>query len=368
LFKVISIIGTRPEAIKMAVLHRQMLADDKFNPKLCSTGQHKALLSQALDQFDLKPDVTLNAIAHNGSLAEQTAYITQELQILVDAVSPDLIIVQGDTQSAYCGAMVAFFNKIPLAHVEAGPRTGNKMGPFPEEINRKYIDSVSDFLFAPTKHAKQNLLKEGYNSQNIFITGNTGIDALKFIQNKIKTQTPTVQDDLQNLIKATKTHGRQLVLLTMHRREISDDQILQTIKQLEAEAESNKLTIIYPLHPHPRFDSIKSTFQNSEYIKCISALSYSAFVWLMEQVDLIFTDSGGIQEEASTLGKALIVLRNETERPEIIKGDNAILSNSRSLSKDIKKALQLNYKASDLFGDGKASLRIIDQLKALLSS
>lgn len=366
MFKVISIIGTRPEAIKMAVLHRLMLDDDKFNPKLCSTGQHRELLSQALTQFDITPDFSFDAIAHNRSLSEQTAYIIVELQKLFEKENPELVIVQGDTLSAYCGALVGFYNKIKIAHVEAGLRTWNKFGPFPEEINRVYIDSVADYHFVPTDMARTNLIKEKLSPEYIFTTGNTGIDALKFMQNKNAQISPPLTKELSAILDHSKNENKKIALLTLHRRETPPALMSKIVGELEQVAKDQNLLVIFPMHPNPEIKESLASYEKSAQIKCIPAQAYNVFIWLMDQANIIYTDSGGIQEEATSMGKPLLVLRNETERQEILTQASTRLSSVNSLQKDTVWALNSNTQPSNLFGEGLASQKIIKALSQLL--
>jgi len=366
LLKVLSIIGTRPEAIKIAMLHRLMLEDDKFNPKLCSTGQHKTLLSEALSQFDLKTDTELDAMSNNTSLADQTAYVVKSLQSLCEAENPDLILVQGDTLSAYCGAMVAFYNKIKLAHIEAGLRTGNKWGPFPEEVNRRYIDMVADFHFAPTEIAKQNLESENVPFDNVFITGNTGIDALHHIVNNVKNNSHKISKDVKALLP--DSGNTKMGLLTLHRRETNPETMTAIIEKLEAAAQNLNMEIIFPMHPNPLFQKSFSQFKNSKYIKCIAPLPYKSFVWLMQQSDIILTDSGGIQEEAPSLGKPVLVFRGETERQEILDLPSIKLGRLERIKEDITDLLSKPISPSHIYGNGQASQKIIAHLKSLLLS
>ncbi len=368
MIKVLTIIGTRPEAIKVSILHKLLLEDQKYNPILVSTGQHEELLVDALKDFKLKADITLEAMRYNNSLAEQHSYLLSELQKVINNQTPDLIIVQGDTLSALCGAQVAFYNKIKLAHVEAGLRTGNKWGPFPEETNRVFIDRLADYHFCPSEQAVKNLKDEGLNEESIFLTGNTGIDALLHIKKRIEQGNPMVDLHLDNRINTLRSQSNKLILLTLHRREIHGEQYEEILKELEQVSKKENYAVIYPLHPHP---ALKKSIDklSLDHIHIIPPLAYVDFIGLMVSSDLIITDSGGIQEEAPYLGVNTIVMRKETERSEILSSHNYTKSSNQNLSLDISTLLKESPKVITPYGNGSASQRILEILtKSLMPS
>ena len=351
----------------MALLHKYLCEDDKFTAKLCSTGQHKELVSDVLQNFKIKADFEFEAMDYNSSMAAQMAYMLGALQKLVEEEMPHLIIVQGDTLTAYCGSQIAFLNKIKLVHVEAGLRTYNKWGPFPEDINRRYIDMVADLHCAPTHSAKENLISENVKPESIIITGNTGIDALKYISNSITQGTLNVDEKLKNEIDALTSDGISVGLLTLHRRESTIETMLQMLQNIESAAEDNSLVIYFPMHPNPKFQAIIEEFKDSNIIRCIDALSYNIFVWIMNASNIILTDSGGIQEEAPALGKPLIILRQETERVELLDHSFCKLYNPNTISSDIKHLLNQKSKPIEIYGDGMACQKIIDGIKRITS-
>ena len=356
--KVLTIIGTRPEAIKVSILHKVLLADEKFEPQLISTGQHDGLLLEALSEFGLIPDVHLDAIKHNSSFTTQQSYILTELQKLIDKDRPNLIIVQGDTLSALCGAQAAFYNKVKCAHIEAGLRTYNKWGPYPEEIYRRSIDLMSDYHFCPSENAKNNLASENISNSSIYVTGNTVIDALLHVKNKIEDSAFQSTLALHDWVKNRKSAHNKLFLLTLHRREIHGEAYEKLLLEIDRICKTRNHKVVYPLHPNPKLKESIARLSLS-HIEIIEPLSYSNFVWLMMQSDLIITDSGGVQEEAPYLGVNTIVLRNETERIEITATPNNKISSVASLEDDIELLLSTSPIESQPYGDGIASKKIV---------
>lgn len=363
MIKVITIIGTRPEGIKTAILHKKLVDDTAFHAILCSTGQHKDLLLDAIKGFDIEIDIQLDSMNANSSIASQIAYMMENLQNVINQHQPQLIIVQGDTLSAYCGAMIAFYNKIQLAHVEAGLRTHNKLSPFPEEVHRKYIDDVADYHFAHSEAARQILLSEGHTTQTVEMVGNTGIDALLYVNeslsfNKLEPSKYLIEK-LEN-IDATK----KLALLTIHRRETmgqQQDAIMQSL--IDCVAQLN-MHLVCPKHPNPRLKELYKKYELQSDISFIDALDYTSMVWLMNRVDLIYSDSGGIQEEAPYLGKNVIVLRQYSERNELISTGSNSLYNKQSLIEKSKLLLNRNDEVRLPYGEGCASGKIIEILKS----
>lgn len=359
MIKVFIIIGTRPEVIKTSILHKLLLADENFESILCSTGQHKELVVQACSSFNTQLDIELDAMAHNASISAQMAYMMQTLQKLIDTHAPDMIIVQGDTLSSYCGALIAFYNKIKLGHIESGLRTFNKWGPFPEEIHRKHIDDISDFHFAPTDLARQNLLNEGHTTSSVYLTGNTGIDALLHIRKALLDRTISASSDIIHLASSPKKKA----LVTLHRRESQGALMTQIMNEIMVVAEKLNLQIILPLHPNPSLKNI-SAYSKHPLIKIINPTDYIDMVWLMMHCDVILSDSGGVQEEAPYLEKNVIVLRNETERTEAISNSSNVMYKPNQLLADVTSILNQEMNKFNLpFGDGKASQKILHIIK-----
>jgi UDP-N-acetylglucosamine 2-epimerase len=363
MIKVITIIGTRPEGIKTAILHKKLVDDTAFHAILCSTGQHKDLLLDAIKAFDIEMDIELDSMTANSNIASQIAYMIDNLQKVINEHQPQLIIVQGDTLSAYCGAMIAFYNKIQLAHVEAGLRTYNKLSPFPEEVHRKYIDDVADYHFAHSEAARQILLSEGHTTQTVEMVGNTGIDALMYVNESLNSKILKPSRDLIDTLEKIDA-TKNLALLTLHRRETMGEQqdaIMQSL--IDCAAQLN-MHLICPKHPNPRLKELYKKYELQADISFIDALDYTSMVWLMNRVDMIYSDSGGIQEEAPYLGKNVIVLRQYSERNELIATGSNSLYDKQSLIEESKNLLGRNDEVTLPYGDGYASDRIIEILKS----
>jgi len=359
---ILIIIGTRPEAIKMAILYKLLMDNDGFSVCLCLTGQHKELADEALKIFGIQADVKLENNLEAKSLLEKMALINEGLQTVVSTKRPDLIMAHGDTLTAYCAAHIAIFNRIKLAHVEAGLRSHNMHRPFPEEIIRRNIGHMADFHFAPSNNAKNNLLNEGLPDKHVYVTGNTGIDALLHVVAKLDSYTSN--DDLSSFIKNQKDiNSRRLLLLTMHRRENQGKDISDLYSALAEILLNNNLSLVCVEHPNPKAKAQFATTNIEEKLFISPSLSYTDFIYLMDKADLILSDSGGIQEEAPYLGKPLIVLRTETERKEIIDNKSCVLYEIENLERDIMKLLGSNHKAKQLYGDGSASKKIVEILE-----
>lgn len=347
----------------MAILHKLLLDSEFFQPILYLTGQHFELINDALEVFDLVPDVVNEINLSNNDLILKTSEILKDLQQYVNKNRPDIIIVQGDTLSAYCGAYTAFLNGIPVFHVEAGMRTFDIQNPFPEELYRQFIDKVSEGCFAPTEVQKQNLIKEGISLEKIVITGNTGIDALMYIYKKhLNNEFPTATK--ANLIlNQFKQSSIPIILLTLHRRENQDTIAPQVLQQLNQLAMDNKVQVIFPMHPTPKVLSLLNNEELSENIKCTDALDYHDFIKLMSECDLVITDSGGVQEEAPYLGKPLMLVRTKTERVKVIDGYQFKMYNEKSFEKDIFNLLSIKAVKKKPYGDGNTSQQIINHLR-----
>lgn len=368
--KVLFIFGTRPEAIKLAPLVLEMRKDKYFKSKVCVTSQHISLLEQALELFNISPDYDLKLMRDNQRLDQLHSRAITSLEKVLEEVKPELVVVQGDTTSAFCGAISAFYKKISIAHIEAGLRSFDKYAPFPEEINRRLITVLTDYHFCPTQEAKLNLLREGISSSRTFVVGNTVLDALRIIisRKELKFDSPYIKKEYLS---------RRIVLVTIHRRESWDEKLLDICSALKELAIIFKEDLfILPAHPNPLVKkTVSRILRNLSNFIIIPALDYKNFILLMKHSYLILTDSGGIQEEAPSLKKPVLVLRDKTERPELVKmGAGKIIGTSRkTIVEKVKQLLteESIYKKminkKNPFGDGFASKRTIRILRCLLS-
>ena len=380
--KVLLVFGTRPEAIKMAPLVKKFQEDSEFQTIVCVTAQHREMLDQVLDIFDIKPDYDLNIMKQGQDLYDITSRVLLGLRDVLNETNPDLVLVHGDTTTSTAAALAAFYKQIPVAHVEAGLRTNNIYSPWPEEMNRRITGRIATYHLAPTELSRQNLLKENVDNQNIIITGNTVIDALLWVVNKIKSDA-NLAETLQINIKNNGydidriEDKRKLVLITGHRRENFGEgfrNICNAIKTLSIKYPD--VDFVYPMHLNPNvrkpiaeiFGNDKDKSGNTFFIE---PLDYLNFVFLMEKADIILTDSGGIQEEAPSLGKPVLVMRDNTERPEALEAGTVKLVGT-DYDKIVNEVSQLlesedSYnkmsKAVNPYGDGLACKRIVDFLK-----
>ena len=365
------VIGTRPEAIKMAPVVKLLEKDARFANQLCVTGQHQEMLQTMLEVFTLKPDFSFEAMTPNQNLSTLTARLLTYFSQLFSQAQPDIVLVQGDTTTAFVAALAAFYYKIPVGHVEAGLRTKNRYSPWPEEANRTLIGHLACIHFAPTAHARMNLLQEGIDNHAIHVTGNTVIDALYLTLNDLPKQ--KIRKDLLSLV----TH-RKYILVTGHRRENFGEgsksicQALVNIAELHPE-----LDIIYPVHLNPNVQQpVFSLLGNKPNIKLIAPVDYVSFVYLMQSAYLILTDSGGVQEEAPSLGKPVLVMRKDTERPEAVAAgtvelvgtDAPLIVSSVEKLLNNKTCYQTMSEAINPYGDGSAAPRIINALAELFIS
>ncbi|GIW21793.1 MAG: UDP-N-acetylglucosamine 2-epimerase [Candidatus Sericytochromatia bacterium] len=380
MIKVMTIFGTRPEAVKLAPIIKKLEKEkDYFNSRICVTAQHREMLDQVLELFNIKPDYDLNIMKPNQNLFELTSNVLIELKPILEKENPDLILVQGDTTTVFVASLAAFYLKIKIGHVEAGLRTFNKYSPFPEEINRKLTTSLADYHFTPTKTSKENLLKENINEKDILVTGNTVIDALFMTLDKLKKDEK--ENNLSKKVKEVKdlcqkisVNKNKIILVTGHRRENFGQGFENICNAIKDIAKNSNIQIIYPVHLNPNVrEPVMRIIGNLENVHLIEPLDYEPFVYLMNQSYLILTDSGGVQEEAPSLGKPVLVMRDTTERPEaVIAGTVKLVGTNKDLI--IKETLNLienknDYekmsKAHNPYGDGKASERIINFLKNL---
>ncbi len=370
--KVLFAFGTRPEAIKLAPLILKLREDNNFEIKVCVSGQHKEMLEQVLRIFNTKPDYDLRIMKENQSLFYITSETLRKFESVLRKEKPDLVIVQGDTTTTFVASLSAYYQKIKIAHVEAGLRTEDKFNPFPEEINRRLTDCIADLYFAPTERAKENLLKEGVREERIFVTGNTVIDALFIILDKQKK--PEVQRKMEEFF--LKRYGisfkRRTILATGHRRESFGKDFEEICYGLKMIAENSDVQIVYPVHLNPNVQKpVKEILSGIKNVYLIDPLDYYTFVWLMNRSYLVLTDSGGIQEEAPSLAKPVLVMRKKTERPEGTEAGVAKLigTERESIFRETLKLLESEEEynkmaqAKNPYGDGKASERILAILK-----
>jgi UDP-N-acetylglucosamine 2-epimerase (non-hydrolysing) len=369
--RVLAVFGTRPEAIKMAPVVKQLQQrSDQFDCLVCVTAQHRQMLDQVVKLFGLKPDFDLNIMGANQSLAQITVRALQGLDAVIAQTLPDMVLVQGDTTTAFCGALAAFYHKVRVGHIEAGLRTGNKLAPFPEEANRCLITQVADFHFAPTEHARRSLLNQGVPEKSVFVTGNTVIDALLWVREEVRRAPPVLPEGLVESL-----HGRELVLVTGHRRESFGEGFEDICNAIRMVAETHpQAAFVYPMHLNPNVRKpVNRILGGHERIHLIEPLSYEQFVWLMDRAVVVLTDSGGVQEEAPSLGKPVLVMRETTERPEGVDAGNARLVGTRrdSIVGELDKLLRdpgeraLMSAVRNPYGDGKAAVRIADVLAAV---
>lgn len=363
--KIMLVFGTRPEAIKMAPLVKAIEADQELECVVAVSAQHREMLDQVLDLFEIKPQYDLNIMKANQTLSDITSGVLKGIEKAVLKEKPDMVLVHGDTSTTFAGALAAFYAQVPVGHVEAGLRSGDLYSPFPEELNRKLTGVIAAADFAPTATAKANLLKEGTDEEKIFVTGNTVIDALL----SIVDEKYALDAELENFLAQHK----QNILITAHRRENQGQpmvHIFQTLRRLhEALPEAG---IIFPVHKNPKVRALAhEALDGLERVLMIEPLDYAPFANLMNRVDLIMTDSGGLQEEAPALGKPVLVLRENTERPEAVAAgtvklvgtDNEkIFTTAYELLTD-KEAYDKMQRAVNPYGDGHACERIIQAIK-----
>lgn len=363
--KVLFIFGTRPEAIKMCPLIIKMKEDAFFDVKVCVTSQHKEMLKQVLDVFQVSPDYDLQIMKDGQSLSDITIKILDRINNVLDIEKPDIVLVHGDTSTTFVSALASFYKKIKVGHVEAGLRTYNIYSPYPEEFNREAVSLISYLNFAPTKLAADNLIKEGRKPESIVITGNTAIDALK---------STIISDYTNDNIKWSK--GSRLIILTCHRRENLGESMADVFKAVNYLTEIRKdIKVLFPIHKNPLIRDIASKYMtNNSKIRIVEPMDVVDFHNTINHSYLILTDSGGIQEEAPSLGKPVLVLRDTTERPEGVKAGtlrvigtsfNSVVSNTLELLDNQETYLRM-ARASNPYGDGEASKRICDALKKCL--
>lgn len=368
-YKILSVFGTRPEAIKMAPLVNELSKVPHIESRVCVTAQHREMLDQVLELFQILPDYDLNIMKSGQGLSHITSEVLLRLEPVLQEFQPDRILVHGDTTTTMAAGLAAFYQQIPVAHVEAGLRTGNIYAPWPEEMNRKITTAITNMHFAPTQSAKENLLQEGVKEKHIIITGNTVVDALlKVVQSIHGDQElrKSLHDQFPFLDSSKK-----LLLITGHRRENFGKRFEDICHALARLAENDTIQIVYPVHLNPNVqEPVNRILGNNKNVTLIDPLDYLPFVYLMNKSHIIITDSGGVQEEAPSLGKPVLVMRDTTERPEAVEagtvklvGANAdrIYNETMQLLTDDNRYKKM-ARAHNPYGDGKAVNRIIQEL------
>lgn len=367
------VFGTRPEAIKMAPLVRAYLSDSSFITKVCVTAQHREMLDQVLDFFEIEPDFDLDIMEPNQNLHSLTAGIIENMRPILEEVEPDYVYVHGDTTTSMAVGIAAFYSGAKVCHVEAGLRTNDRHYPFPEEFNRQLTGKIADYHFAPTMLSKTNLLKENTKEEDVLVTGNTVIDALLYGIEKVNSE--NFSDTEIESLKTTLDFNKKIILVTGHRRENHGTGLFNICSALKTIAERNEdVQIIYPVHLNPKVEGpVYELLSEVANIKLVKPLAYAAFIWLMEKSYLIITDSGGIQEEAPSLGKPVLVTREITERPEAVEEGTVLLvgTDTKQIIEQTEKLLNDSHFYNSMsrlhnpYGDGKATSRIIRFIKNL---
>ncbi|SER65168.1 non-hydrolyzing UDP-N-acetylglucosamine 2-epimerase [Halopseudomonas bauzanensis] len=368
--KTLCVFGTRPEAIKMAPLALQLAEDDRFDAKVCVTGQHREMLDQVLELFELKPDYDLNIMKAGQDLTDVTTAILQGLKTVLSEVKPDIVLVHGDTATTFAATLAAYYQQIPVGHVEAGLRTGNIYSPWPEEANRKLTGALATLHFAPTGASAQNLLKEGVSQSIIHTTGNTVIDALLEVIAKLDSNAELQQKFCEQF--SFLDNSKRLVLVTGHRRESFGGGFERICQSLVDTAKKHEdVQVVYPVHLNPNVrEPVNRLLKGIDNVHLIEPLDYLPFVYLMNRAHIILTDSGGIQEEAPSLGKPVLVMRDTTERPEAVDAgtvrlvgtDIKAITNSLDELLTNKAAYDAMAFAHNPYGDGQACNRIKETL------
>lgn len=368
--RVLSVFGTRPEAIKMAPVVRALARDPDIDARICVTAQHREMLDQVLGLFHVKPDLDLDIMKPGQDLAHITQAVLLGLGDVLDAEKPDRLLVHGDTTTTLAASLAAYYRRIPVGHVEAGLRTGERYAPFPEEINRKLTDGIADMFFAPTEAAADNLRREGADEAGITVTGNTVIDALLQMTDRLRS------DAKEREILARQfdylNEDRRLILVTGHRREnfgAGFERICQALRTL---SDREDVEIIYPLHLNPNVrEPVRAMLGERRNVHLVAPQEYRPFVYLMDRSHMVITDSGGIQEEAPSLGKPVLVMRDVTERPEAVAAGTVklvgtapdVILREAALLLDDEAVYNTMAQAQNPYGDGRASSRIVKEIK-----
>jgi len=372
--RVLTVFGTRPEAVKMAPVVSALNNDDYFDSKVCITAQHREMLDQVLKLFKIEPDFDLNIMKQGQSLTDITSHVLIGLERVFSEWRPDMVLVHGDTTTSFAASLAAFYQQIPVGHVEAGLRTGRLYSPWPEEANRRLTAVLASMHFAPTEQAKENLLVGSISTDSVFVTGNTVIDALLQVVNYVDDN-PSIEKELGEYLPELDLQ-KKLILITGHRRENFGqgfEDICKAILQLINKFQN--IEIVYPVHLNPNVqESVKRILGDIQRVHLIEPLDYAPFVLLMKKAYMILTDSGGIQEEAPSLGKPVLVMRDATERPEAVDAGTVKLvgTNEELIVQEVSKLLsndvayQLMSAAHNPYGDGKAGKKIAEHLKSVV--
>jgi len=369
--RILTVFGTRPEAIKMAPVANALARTPGVECRVCVTAQHRDMLDQVLHLFHIKPDYDLDVMQSNQGLTHITAAVLSGMESVLDDFKPDRVLVHGDTTSTFAASLAAFYRKIPVGHVEAGLRTGNIYAPWPEEMNRKLADAIADLFFAPTEGSKKNLLREGIDDDRVIVTGNTVIDALFHVTKMIEDD-DGLRCSLRNrfpfLDSEQGATRRRMILVTGHRRENFGPGFERICQALATLSDRDDVQIVYPVHLNPNVrEPVMRILGNRPSVHLIEPADYLGFVYLMSRCYLIITDSGGVQEEAPSLGKPVLVMRDVTERPEAVEAGtvtlvgtdgNKILNMSRRLLDDAAEYAVMS-RAHNPYGDGRASQRVV---------
>ena len=372
--KVLLVFGTRPEAIKMAPLVKAFENEPTIESKVCVTAQHREMLDQVLEMFDIKPDYDLNIMKPGQDLFDVTSNVLLGLKDVLNDFSPDVVLVHGDTTTTSSASLASFYNKIKVGHVEAGLRTGDMYSPWPEEANRQITGVLANYHFAPTTTSANNLLKENKNPKDIVVTGNTVIDALFLALDKIEKNDELKSKIIESINSQYELKdNKKIILVTGHRRENFGDGFINICEALKTIALNNPdIDIVYPVHLNPNVQKpVKEILSNTPNVYLINPLQYEQFIYMMNKSYFIITDSGGVQEEAPSLGKPVLVMRDTTERPEAVEAGTVKLvgTNKESIINEAQKLLddENEYntmsKAHNPYGDGKACERIVNFIK-----
>lgn len=369
MIRTIVVFGTRPEAIKMAPVVLELRRRAGIETIVCVTGQHRGMLDEALAAFDIRPDYDLAIMRPGQTIADITTDVLRKLTPLLTDLKPDRVIVHGDTTTTYAASIASFYHRIPVGHVEAGLRTGNLQAPWPEEFNRRSVDILADLLWAPTEAAAENLRREGATAENVIVTGNTAVDAIASVKTRLEADVPLLETLWRGLPQLDP--AKRLVLVTGHRRESFGEGMAEICRALNRLAARRDVEIVWPVHPNPNVvAAVAEHLKAHANVHLVKPIEYFRFVALMMRSHIIITDSGGIQEEAPTLSKPVLVTRNETERPEAVSAGTAqlvgpmadrIVAAATQLLEDDGAYARMSARENP-FGDGKAAIRIADSL------
>jgi UDP-N-acetylglucosamine 2-epimerase (non-hydrolysing) len=366
--RVLFVFGTRPEAIKLAPVIKELSRRPSFDCKICVTGQHREMLTQVLELFDLQPDWNLDLMRSNQDLAYLTGAVLSGVGEVLDTFRPDRVFVQGDTTTTFAGALASFYHRISVAHVEAGLRTDDIYSPWPEEVNRRLVSHIADLHFAPTPRARENLVREGIGSERILVTGNTGIDALLWVSALLDSRTD-LRSRFESLLPA-HFKGRHLILMTGHRRESFDGGIARICRAIARIAGRSDVAVVFPVHRNPNVRRAAAPLHGHPNVLLTDPMDYSELVFLLKRCRLVVTDSGGIQEEAPSFGKPVLVTRDTTERPEAVELGLARLVGTNEERLYLEMSVLLDdadacagmSQVANPYGDGRASIRIAQRL------